>query len=210
MTTKLFKYPRTPHFTWSPGTTSDDRIITPQDYSYLSSLSDVLVSEKRDGEGTTLYPDGMHARSRDSLMHPSRNWVKRLQGEIGWRIPHTYRVCGENLYARHSIGYDDLTTYFEVFSIWDLEICLSWDETVRLCQEWGLTTVPVLYRGPFDENLIKGLMRDGIEGYVVRNTDDFDGKDFSRNCAKYVRKGHVQCSEHWMYQEIVPNRLRAE
>lgn len=208
MPTQLFKYPKTWHFSWSPGTQSDDRFLSEEQYENIRSLGDVVVTEKRDGENTTLYPHHMHARSLDSRMHPTRNWVKRLHGEVAWKIPATYRVCGENLYARHSIAYDDLPTYFEVFSIWDTTICLAWDVTTTLCQEWGLTTVPVLYRGPFNEGLIKGLMREGIEGYVVRNAQSFEFDDFQSNVAKYVRKGHVQTNKHWMYQEIVPNKLK--
>lgn len=36
----------------------------------------VVITEKMDGENTTLYRDGLHARSLDSRHHPSRNWVK--------------------------------------------------------------------------------------------------------------------------------------
>ena len=80
---------------------------------------EVVVTEKLDGENTTMYTDYIHARSLDSHHHPSRDWVKQLHGEIGYKIPVGWRVCGENMYARHSIVYYDLTTYFYGFSIWD-------------------------------------------------------------------------------------------
>lgn len=70
------KYPRTAHLPWSPGATSDD--------IYQGNLSpfagkQVVVTEKMDGENTTLYRDFVHARSIDSRFHPSRTWVKALQ-----------------------------------------------------------------------------------------------------------------------------------
>src|SRR5829696_5384608 len=98
----------------------------------LSALSgrEVVVTEKLDGENTTMYADGLHARSLDSAHHPSRAWVKALQGRIGPGIPAGWRVCGENLYARHSIPYEDLDSWFYGFSVWDGEDCLDWDRTV--------------------------------------------------------------------------------
>ncbi|MGC5412734.1 RNA ligase family protein, partial [Streptomyces sp. DT225] len=56
-------YPRTPHLPWSPGATSDDVRMT--DLAALAG-TEVVVTEKLDGENTTLYADGLHARSLDS------------------------------------------------------------------------------------------------------------------------------------------------
>jgi hypothetical protein len=44
-----------------------------------------------------------------------------------------------------------------VFSVWDKEKCLSWDETIEYCNLLDLTTVNVLYRGVFDFELIKNF-----------------------------------------------------
>lgn len=77
-------YPRTPHLPWSPGASSDD--VRVGDLSGLAGR-EVVVTEKLDGENTTLYADGLHARSLDSAHHPSRAWVKALQGRIGPAIP---------------------------------------------------------------------------------------------------------------------------
>src|SRR5690606_15864545 len=105
-------YPRTPHLPWSPGASPDD--VRAGDLSGLLGR-EVVVTEKLDGENTTLYADGSHARSLDSGHHPSRTWVKALQGRIGRLIPPGWRVCGENLYARHSIAYPSLAGYFYGF-----------------------------------------------------------------------------------------------
>lgn len=102
-------YPRTPHLPWSPGATADD--VRTTDLSGLAGR-EVVVTEKLDGENTTLYRDGLHARSLDSAHHPSRAWVKSLHGSVASAIPEGWRVCGENMYARHSLGYDDLDSWF--------------------------------------------------------------------------------------------------
>jgi len=173
---------------------------------------EVVITEKLDGENTTLYREGLHARSLDSRHHVSRNWVKALHGQIQFEIPPGWRVCGENVYARHSIAYDALESYFYVFSIWTPENeALSWDETVEWAQLLGLHCVPVLYRGPWDERAARELALDTSrqEGYVVRIAGRIQFEDFPVSIAKWVRAGHVQTDEHWMYAEIVPNQLAA-
>ncbi|MFF4444037.1 RNA ligase family protein [Streptomyces sp. NPDC001502] len=199
-------YPRTPHLPWSPGAAADDvRALG------LAGLAghEVVVTEKLDGENTTLYADGLHARSLDSAHHPSRAWVKGLQGRIGPGIPAGWRVCGENLYARHSIPYEDLDSWFYGFSVWDGEHCLDWDRTVRFLRGLGVPTPRVLWRGTFDERALRRLKLDTArqEGYVVRTAAGFAREDFGRCVAKWVRGGHVQTSTHWMFAQVVPNGL---
>lgn len=203
-----YKYPRTPHLPWSPGVQKDDRIS-----QHVADMmyKNVVVTEKMDGENTTLYSDGIHARSIDSRSHASRDWIKNLHGMIKACLPHGMRICGENLYAKHSIDYKDLPSYFMVFSIWMGETCLSWDDTVDLANEFGLQTVPVIYRGLFDKwcwDCYENAIRADQEGYVVRLDGSFSYTDFDKSVAKYVRKGHVQTDDHWMHRPVVPNKLR--
>lgn len=204
--TNRIKYPRTWHLPWSPGVTKDDRIL-----SGLSQFEGrrVVVTEKFDGENTTLYSDGMHARSLDYSPHESRNWVKSLWARTCGDIPDTFRVCGENLYARHSLGYSDLESFFLAFSVWDGLTCLSWDATVEWSDLLGLKRVKVLYDGSWDERLIRSIQLDTAkqEGYVVRLADSFHYKDFRHAVGKFVRAQHVQTHGHWMRQSVTPNRL---
>src|SRR3546814_9804484 len=44
-------------------------------------------------------------------------WVKQFRSGIAADIPEGWRVCGENLFAKHSIHYTALPTYFMGFSI---------------------------------------------------------------------------------------------
>lgn len=205
------KYPRTPHLPWSPGATSDDVYLA--DVKVAFEGKRVIVTEKMDGENTTMYPEHIHARSLDSGHHPSRTVVKSIQGTIRNDIPKGWRICGENLYARHSIGYDNLPSYFMVFSIWnEHNEALSWDETLEWCRLLDLSSVRVMYDGPWDEKVIRNLynpVEDAktVEGYVVRVAQGFSYKDFGKSVAKFVRKNHVQTSEHWMTQPVVPNKI---
>ena len=201
------KYPRTPHLPWSPGATADDvRLV---DLRALEGR-EVVVTEKLDGENTTLYRDGLHARSLDSAHHPSRSRLKALHGRVASQIPEGWRVCGENVFARHSIEYRALEGCFYAFSVWAAERCLSWDETVRFTTErLGVPTPRVLHRGIFDARALRKLKveRDRVEGYVVRLADGFAFADFEHSVAKWVRSEHVTTDAHWMQSDVVPNGL---
>ncbi len=203
------KYPRTPHLPWSPGFTDDD--IRKKGVSFFQGKN-VIVTEKMDGENTTMYNDYIHARSVDSRTHSSRNWVKQLHARICYEIPEGWRFCGENVYAEHSIKYNDLESYFILFSIWnDQNECLSWKETLEWAEALSLATPKMLYQGSWNEEIVRNISIDEktVEGYVVRNADSFHFDDFQQNISKWVRPNHVQSDEHWMYSEIRPNRLRS-
>lgn len=223
------KYPRTPHLPWSLSKTEDD--IEVADLASFRGRA-VVVTEKMDGEATTVYPDGYtHARSTDSGHHPSRSWLKQYAATFAHDIPAGWRICGENVFAYHSIFYTDLPSYFLVYGIYDEKNnCLPWDETVQVCDMLGLSTVPVLYMGEWDDSL-RGLWTGkgtfptfeskknqpvfpddfepcGAEGYVVRLACGFPYDAFEASVAKFVRPHHVKTDEHWMKRKPVPNLLR--
>ena len=207
------KYPKTMHLPWSPGLQNDDRLIQSLDGF---AGQEVVVTEKMDGENTTLYFDHLHARSLDGRHHPSRDWVKRFHGSVKYLIPEDLRICGENVYAEHSIHYDGLESYFLGFSAWINDewgdTCLNWDETVAWFDEIGITSVPVLWRGQWEDfprDFANSLLErcDEVEGYVVRTTNAFPMEEFQQRVAKYVRKNHVQTDQHWMQKAVVPNGL---
>jgi hypothetical protein len=207
----IMKYPRTLHLPWSLGRTNDDKVL--KSTSHFSGKL-VIVTEKMDGENTTLYTDHSHARSKDSRDHVSRHWLKQFHASVGYNIPDLWRVCGENVYAKHSIYYEALSNYFYMFSLWDDDNrCLSWSQTKDWSALLGIPLVPVLYAGIYDEAEIKkcytGISKFGgvQEGYVVRLAYAFDYSDFAHSVAKFVREDHVQSGNHWMHQEVVPNKL---
>lgn len=215
---KYVKYPRTYHCAWSPNLQNDDR--QHEDVSFFIG-KEVVVTAKLDGENTSLYPDYIHARSTDSKHHESRSWVKALHGRIAQDIPEGFRICGENMYATHSIHYEDLEDYFYVFNIWDdKNIAIPWDDTILYAGVLGLKVVPVLCRfvwesqdsarALIDESMerYKKTTKDDLEGYVIRVTGSIPYKDYRRSTAKVVRKGHVQTDEFWMNKPVVLNKLK--
>jgi hypothetical protein len=220
--TDKVKYPRTYHLPWSPGATDDDRIV--EDVEAMFGGKEVVVTEKMDGENCTMYRDYIHARSLEYASHASRDRVKAMWANVAHDIPEGWRVCGENLYAEHSIKYDDLDSYFQVFSIWnEKNVCLSWDETREWATLLGFKTVrEVTLYSMWNTNLDNEAMYRphsstgkfwwtdaDVEGYVVRLAGEFHYKDFRKSVAKYVRANHVQHKEgHWINRRVVPNKLR--
>ena len=210
------KYPRTYHVPWSENLKNDDRRHSDMLFFFDKEIVGTI---KLDGESCSIYSDYIHARSLDSKHHESRAWVKALQGRISHEIPDGWRICGENMFAKHSIHYNNLETYFYVISIWNQNnIALSWDDTIDYAGILGLSTVPVFFRGVWEHTTPADLETaykkyqeaspDPVEGYVIRTTNMVTYKDFRRSYAKWVRKGHVQSSQFWMHEKIVPNRLK--
>lgn len=203
------KYPRTFHHPSSPGVQSDDKIA--HDLGAFAK-AEVVVTEKMDGENTTLYREGFHARSLDSGYHPSRDRVAALQGAVGYKIPDGWRICGENVFARHSVRYDALPGFFLGFSVWDEENrCLSWDSTLAWLQTLGIPPVGELFRGTYSEGLLAKLSErldlERSEGMVMRLSGEFPYQSFAQSVVKWVRPGHVQSEQHWSKGPITPNGL---
>lgn len=53
----------------------------------------------------------------------------------------------------------------------------------------------------------KFLVEQGQEGYVVRVTSEIPYAHYRTKVGKMVRKNHVQTDDHWLNQELVPNKL---
>lgn len=209
---KYIKHPRTMHLPWSKSVSDDDKMIKTLTAFYNKR---VVATIKMDGEQATIYNDYYHARSLENSYHQSRTWIKNLQARIGYLIPDGWRICGENLWAKHSIHYTNLYDYFYVHSIWnEKNECLQIDEMLEWCELLELTTPDIVYDEMFDIDKLKALETkldfNRQEGYVLRIADSFSYRDF-RNCvAKFVRPNHVSTQAHWMQQAIIKNELLKE
>lgn len=209
---KYVKYQRTMHLDFSEGRTKDDRQIQNMD---AFEGREMVVTKKMDGENTTFYNDYIHARSINSRSDESRDWVKQFAAERQYMLPEGWRTCGENCWAKHSIHYTDLKSYFYGFSIWDEKNrCLSWDDTLTYFGVMDIEPVPLIYRGKYDYNILKDIAKtmdlEKDEGFVVRVTDSFNFIDFKTHLAKFVRKNHVHTHAHWMQQAKTKNILASE
>lgn len=203
-----YKYPRTYHLPYSEGVSSDDKVL--KDDSLFHNKS-IVITEKMDGENTTIYPNGFHARSIDSRTSRYQSWLAAWIPQFQYLMNENEHICGEYLFAKHSIEYNNLQSFFYGFSVWNKDLCLSWDATKHRFNELGIVLVPELYIGKYDAEIVKTIAKkvinNGGEGVVVRNIDEFLYQDFSQNIAKFVRANHVQTDTHWKNSEIKQNHL---
>jgi hypothetical protein len=207
------KYPRTPHFAWSEGVGADDLVL--QDLSAFAG-TEVVVTPKYDGESTSCYRDRLHARSIDSGSHSSQDWLRREHAAWRYELPEGWRLCGENLYAAHTYRYAHLPARFLGYSVWtDANMCLDWDSTVEWCALLGVTSMPELYRGPWDEARVRACLTstyrgDPLEGYVVRTVRRFSYAQFRTHIAKVVTREFKEAFQRRAHDQgkrrvLVPN-----
>ena len=124
----------------------------------------------------------------------------------------------ENLYAVHSIQYQNLDHHFYVFAVREGKRWLSWEEVKFYAAMLDLPTVPQIdiQNTPadiaeFEQKILNLVSTAGafapvdtitgkpciMEGIVSRDADAFSTEAFARNVFKWVRKGHVKTNEHW-------------
>jgi hypothetical protein len=216
MSTRI-KYPRTLYLPWSEGK-GDKKLKADGMFKGM----EVVVTEKLDGENTSITSTYWHARSTTPTRHWSRSYIGQLQALLCYKID-PYRICGENMYAQHTIVYDKLPAYFIVHSLWRDHYCLPWSQTVRFAIHLDLVHVPVLYKGIYDPKEIQKTVdmsmrksaysthENSLEGYVIRVSNGFNLEDFSRCVGKYVysdfRNKIDEEETHWLYKSHTPNIL---
>lgn len=172
---KHVKYPRTPRLDRSLSRTSDD-------VGFGASLDgvEVVITEKMDGENTSLYRDGWHARSLDSGKHGSRDQVAALWADVCSRIPSGCKLVVEYTLPHFAYGIMVMDEW-----VW------PWSQSSELFEQLGIPTVPVLWTGVYSESvideLIESLDPSTQEGFVVRPTGGFPVSHFGSCVAKYVR-----------------------
>lgn len=178
-----------------------------QTHHLLCERTEISVEEVRRAAGlkTVLPPHLYESVCYDKWGNIILDDETRLPGEL-FSDESVQKVLADrrHLFREHI----NLPDFFLVFSMWEGLKCLSWDDTTEWAALLGLQTVPVLYRGVWDEKLLRRLA-DSLdperqEGFVVRPAGEFFLKDFSRSVLKWVRKNHVRTQAHWT-RRILPN-----
>ncbi|MEV4755657.1 RNA ligase family protein [Micromonospora sp. NPDC049559] len=196
------KYPRTRHLPDSPGATDDDKILPDLD----GFAGELVVTEKMDGGNVTFTRDTMYARSLDSGTQAWDRACKAVWGRVAHDIPPGWRISGESMWARRSVGYRDLPGVYLVFGVWDAgHTLLGWDDTVEWAALLGLPLVPLLYRGG-DLTAARSAwshQRDEecSEGFVLRSAGPVPESEFGRRVGKWVRAGHVRTAATWRQRD---------
>lgn len=219
------KYPRTYHYDFSLGSTSDDK-INHNWWENVCKIEQIVHTEKLDGESTMIGPSGVFARSHAApTKHPWANYLKERWSFIKDDLESMgLEIFGENLYAIHSIEYPNIEEHFYVFAVRQKGVWLSWFEVCEWAEYFNFKTVPLIgrsYPTTFEDSnvgkddytdLIIKMVSDSsmfgsidvennelcvMEGVVSRNADSFSVETFKENVFKYVRPSHVKTDQHW-------------
>ncbi len=210
------KYPKSYHFHYSEKLSSKDDRRHKNDDHFIGK--EVVATIKFDGENSTAYTDDYHARSLDSKVDSEdRRWVDALRNaKIASNIPDNWRICGENMFYKHTCNYKNLEHLFYIFSVWEGNKCLKWDTVKETASSLNIPTVLEIYRGPYDKELIIKAFNqyvekseDDVEGFVVRNVEEFNLEDFKYNLSKFVRHTFVIGDSHWRHAEKTINGLKS-
>lgn len=219
------KYPHTPYFDFSPAVSEKDRKRKDVYINLEDLLNKPLVfTIKMDGSNLGMTREKVFARNGMDARHKSFDLAKSFHNKIKKEIPEDEIWFGEWLYAKHSIKYTNLESYYQLFAVYFVEedywTGISWIK--HRAEMHNFKMVPLLTRdymhGPQygDIKTLKQVIqqegdrviRGGQEGIVVRTRDGFYTKDINQSMAKYVRKDHVQTDEHWKTQKIERNLLK--
>ncbi len=229
------KYPRTPHLFGSKGTDDDKHLGEAESKEFIADES-LIIEEKIDGTNVGIHfsEDGeIVLQCRGHLitegMHPQydlfKQWAAVKRHALEERLGQQFIMFGEWVYARHSILYRQLTHYFFEFDIYDKEseAFLDLDQRLKLLEDTGVETVPVVHVGEVKRDDLEGLIGPSqfdsqfenpetnridnlMEGLYLRT--EADGVVTGR--AKFVRPEFVEKikqSTHWQYEAMVPNEL---
>lgn len=203
------KFPRIPHHPLSPGATSDDKRLTNMDH-----FKDkwVVITEKMDGECTGMNKEDIWARSLDSKGHGSL--CKALHAQIT-HLLESEIIFGENMEYVHSLKYDNVEPFYmfeSVFKDSDNNNKLTCRHVITLslfAKQFNIPQPKILYEGLYSEEVVKKLIdnmdTNKMEGFVIRNWDEFLFEDYAKNVCKWVRPNHVQTNKHWSSQLIKNN-----
>ncbi len=202
------KYPRTKHLPFSPEIHADDKT---HDHPEFFLNKEVVISEKIDGGNCLLWKGDVYARSTGQKA--TQGWFDLVKRQHAWKtkdLAENIFTYGEDIYGIHSLEYDPIkeNESYRIFNVRKDDTWYSWDDVIQHASNLDIATVPVLYRGAFHRvNDIaewcnthitqKSAIGPELEGFVIRIVDSFHNEQFQDSVAKFVRKNHVQTSEHW-------------
>lgn len=158
----FFKFPRTRHLFDAGGSaiSRDDLLMdAEEEKSFYRSRGrpqvTVAIEEKVDGANLGFsIGDDMVLRTQNRSHYIDSKTHKQFSGLDGWIAEHSaalydilepgkHILFGEWLYAKHSIHYTKLPSYFLAFDIYDKEVCkfYSWRERNRILKD---TDIPIV------------------------------------------------------------------
>ena len=181
MNIQHIKHPSTPYLDISQ--TANEKVVVTQ--SFIGER--VTITEKMDGEITSIYPDGsFHARSLDSGAAWQRDVIHSYLPSIVSAMRYDEHFVFENMYAKHTIEYDDLESYLYLLYVVRNGFVISYEQTRMIASKIGLVMPRVLLSGVFRSANNVLLMKSYREGFVLRVNRSFPYAKLGEFTGKYV------------------------
>ena len=226
MSLDFFKFPTTPHLTvLGNGTVRDDKVFTKNERDAFLD-HELIVEEKIDGANVGISFDNsgdIHVQNRgDFLLKPYQGQWKKLDEWLFFNqdvffdvLENQYILFGEWCFARHSVRYESLPSWFLGFDIYDKtnKQFLSCEGRNGVFRRMKISQTPMLGRGRFSLQELKLFFRtsrfssSNSEGIYLR----YDQGKWLGERAKLVRPEFVQAIEiHWSSKGLIPNKLNGD
>ena len=223
MNSDFFKFPTTPHLAvFETDSVREDKVLTERERDEFLQ-HELIVEEKIDGANLGISFDGsgdVHVQNRGAyLSKPYQGQWKKLDEWLLLKLDRFFDVLhdqyilfGEWCFARHSVIYDNLPSWFVGFDIYDKEHrqFLSCPMRNDLFKQMKICQIPMLGKGRFSLPELNTFFRTscfshaGSEGLYLR----YDHGKWLEARAKLVRPEFVQAIEtHWSRKSIIPNKL---
>ncbi len=164
--------------------------------AYVPNSEGIGVNSKIRLDMSTLHtPEGivvMEMYNGNFLLLNRANTI--TDGEITDEVKHINNNIIYNMPPNMSIIGELVDEGIRVVCFLVNDICLSWDATNALAISYGLTTSKVLYRGLYDEEILKTTMaNESINGYFIRSAGGFFIDELDMFHLKYLKKNNVKC-----------------
>jgi hypothetical protein len=164
-------YPRTLHLPHKPNAARNDLVATAQDVQILWTTDRIQVTEKVDGAsvGMTLFDGNPMIRNRDHILNkgyqakettaklqfrPIWNWFYKMQASFVKLLEAgTYSIYGDWMLAQHGIEYDNLSSLFLVYDLYDYTKRHFIDTAIArtIMIDCGFSVVPELHYGSLEK-----------------------------------------------------------
>lgn len=184
--TSRFQYPPIPHVPWSKSIP-----ITGAGLKSMNHMKgkEVVLTLHMKSENSALSRDELHALTFTGKRYAAGGLIKTFYRQIVDNMAISERIIGENLSANHAVAYYDMPSYLLGMQIWHGGFCLPYNQTLTRLEELGITPVRELWRGIYDEKVIRSIQAtldsDVHEGTLLRTTSGFSYRDFHQHVAMY-------------------------
>ena len=174
----ILKYPRTPHMEGSRLQVGDED-LSQVPFKYIFGRN-IVIEEKIDGANCAVSFDGsgnmlLQSRGhyltggyREHHFNMLKQWAKVNEDKLFDALSDRYIMYGEWMYAKHTVFYDMLPSYFMEFDIYDRERGVFLDTPSRkiITDKIGIiSSVPVIGQGLYsNKDDILGLI--GHSNYI--------------------------------------------